>query len=771
MKKDGLSRSRWHVAVAAAYAATAPLAAQAQFDAPAVTPRDPVPSVAAPSSPRPGVALPGSGSAGGAPGLDRNAPVTFTADSVEYDRDRGLVTARGKVEAWQGERLLRADEFTYDRNTGVATARGNVQLLEPDGQVLFAESVELKDRFRDGVLTGVRALLAANGRLAANGVQRTGGTVNELSRAVYSSCDICPDDPTRPPLWQLQARRAVQDKGAERITYRDATLRLGGVPAFYTPYFSHPDPASPRASGFLFPSFGITRFLGGFVETPYFWAIDGSSDLTIVPMFSTRQYPNLGLEYRKVFNFGQITADASIGSLDGKDVRDNSGGGQEVAGHIFARGRFTLDENWRAGFDLNRATNELYLRTYRYEYRRVLTSQAYVEGFWGTEGYARFDSRVYQGLRTTDDTRQIPFVLPNLFYEYAPRQPVLGGQVTADVGALGIYRDVGSATRRLATRVSWARPEVGPIGDLWTFRVQGDALGYNAYGQQEPPGFLPDANGTRGVANIRAAVDWRMPLVRSAGAWGSQTIEPRVQFVTGPQMGPQRRVPNEDSIDFEFTDANLFALNRFTGRDRQEGGSRVDYAFRGAWDFPNGGQVEGLVGGSRRFTDNGFSPYPGSGLEGRQTDYVARLRVAPVSWFETIGRVRLDDQRLTERRLVDTVSNLNLGRVTLSAGYLWSPPLPYLQPSRVRDEVGAGFTARIGENWRVGVSGKYDLGLGRAVLAQGIIGYEDECFILEGRFIKRFAEDPATQNLYPANTVVLFRVGFKTLGDYFFRAI
>ena len=212
--------------------------------------------------------------------------------------------------------------------------------------------------------------------------------------------------------------------------------------------------------------------------------------------------------------------------------------------------------------------------------------------------------------------------------------------------------------------------------------MQGDALGYSAYGQQEPPTNLPDANGTRGVGNIRAAVDWRMPLVRSAGAWGSQTIEPRVQFVTGPRQGPQQRIPNEDSIDFEFTDANLFALNRFTGRDRQEGGSRVDYALRAAWDFPNGGQVEGLVGGSRRFSDNGFNPYPGSGLEGRQSDYVARLRVAPVSWFETIGRVRVDDQNLLERRLVDTVANLSLGPVTLSAGYLWSPPLPYLPPSR-----------------------------------------------------------------------------------------
>ncbi len=177
-------RLRWAVAAVALALPAAPPAARAQFDAPTLTPRDPAPPVAAPpsSAARPGASLPGAG--GGAPGLDRDAPVTFTADSVEYDRDRGLVVARGKVEAWQGERLLRADEFTYDRNTGVATARGNVQLLEPDGQVLFADSVELKDRFRDGVLTGVRALLAANARLAANGAQRTGGTINELARAV-----------------------------------------------------------------------------------------------------------------------------------------------------------------------------------------------------------------------------------------------------------------------------------------------------------------------------------------------------------------------------------------------------------------------------------------------------------------------------------------------------------------------------------------------------------------------------------------------------------
>jgi LPS-assembly protein len=364
-------------------------------------------------------------------------------------------------------------------------------------------------------------------------------------------------------------------------------------------------------------------------------------------------------------------------------------------------------------------------------------------------------------------------VLPNIYGEKAPREKVLGGNLTLDAGLLGIYRDIGSQSQRIATRARWERPEIGPLGDLWTFKVDATAIGYNARGQQEPPTNLPDANGTRGVGNVRAAVDWRMPFIRYAGEYGSQTIEPRVQFVTGPRMGPQRSVPNEDSVDFEFTDANLFALNRFTGRDRQEGGSRVDTAMRAAWDFPNGGQVEGLVGRSFRFDDDfkDANPYAGSGLDRRASDYVARMRVAPVPWLETIGRVRTDGEQIFQRKLADTVANVTVENVTVSAGYLYSVPLPYLVPSRSREEVSAGIAGRINEFWRAGVSGKYDLALGRMVLVQGFAGYEDECFILEGRFIKRFAEDPTSQTLYPANTILLFRVGFKTLGEYFFRAL
>ena len=70
------------------------------------------------------------------------------------------------------------------------------------------------------------------------------------------------------------------------------------------------------------------------------------------------------------------------------------------------------------------------------------------------------------------------------------------------------------------------------------------------------------------------AVDVRWPFMRDGGAWGTQIIEPIAQLVVAPRAGDSQltRIPNEDSLDLEFTDANLFGFNRFPGIDRLEGG-------------------------------------------------------------------------------------------------------------------------------------------------------------------------------------------------------
>ncbi|MDX1426106.1 MAG: LptA/OstA family protein, partial [Kiloniellales bacterium] len=135
----------------------------------------------------------------------REEPILFSADEVTYDEDLGLVTARGNVEINQAGRTLLADTVSYNRRTGVVTATGNVRLIELDGSAYFAEYVELTDDLRDGFIRDIGVLMADRTRIAAASGTRRDGRITVFRKAVFSPCELCREDPTRPPLWQLKA--------------------------------------------------------------------------------------------------------------------------------------------------------------------------------------------------------------------------------------------------------------------------------------------------------------------------------------------------------------------------------------------------------------------------------------------------------------------------------------------------------------------------------------------------------------------------------------
>ncbi len=120
--------------------------------------------------------------------------------------------------------------------------------------------------------------------------------------------------------------------------------------------------------------------------------------------------------------------------------------------------------------------------------------------------------------------------------------------------------------------MNWSRPFVGALGDLWKITLHNDAIAYDANAFNEQPNFGPMSQVNTARAQPQAALDFRWPFMRNSGAWGTQLIEPIAQIVVGPQTGDSQntKYPNEDSLDLEFSDANLFGFNRFPG-DRPAG--------------------------------------------------------------------------------------------------------------------------------------------------------------------------------------------------------
>ena len=705
---------------------------------------------------------------------ERDAPVYYLADTVEYDRDRGLVTLTGNVEFWQGARMLLADKVTYDRNSGVAAAIGHVVLLEDDGQTVFADYAELSRGMKDGVMAGMRALLAENGRLAANGVRRTDARVNELSRAVYSTCDLCPTDRSRAPLWQLRAREVIQDRDNKRLEYHDAVLDMFGIPVLYTPFLTHPDPTEKRASGILVPALGYSKRLGAYTTVPYFWAIDNSSDATITPMVASRNGPAIDLEYRRRFNNGRITIDSSLANYR---VTDGRGGGG-AAGHIFAKGLFTIDDTWRWGFDINRASSLRYMRDFRIQnWAPVLSSQLYLEGF-GQGSYTRLDARTYQGLASSVIARRLPLIAPFYQYNFAGEPDRLGGRIGLDFDVLNIMRTEGSTTRRARLSTNWARPAIDRFGGVWNLMLRLDSAAYAATQFDQLPNFAATRQAHASQAMPTAALQWRWPLLRDAGTWGTQVIEPILQIAASPRgvsyLRSRTRIPNEDSFDFEFTDANLFALNRFPGVDRLEGGVRAAAALRGAWTFPSGAKLEGLVGQSWRLAPDPSFP-AASGLRDTASDIVSRVSVTPASWLDVTSRQRFD-RRSFQPRFIDALATVGPDRLRLSGGYIYTTSNPFLfyenaaalsAPTKPRNEGTMGVSAKLSDNWRLSAYARRDLRTAKGVSDGLRLAYEDECFIFDVSLARRHT----VINGDKGATLLLFQITFKTVGQFGFNTL
>ena len=707
--------------------------------------------------------------------LQKNQPAYYQADNASYDSDAGLITLTGHVEFWQNDRVLMADKVTFDRNTNVAAAYGNVVLLEPDGQTLFSNYAELTGGMKEGVLEGIRSMLAANGRLAANGGRRTGGEINELTRAVYSTCNLCKTDPTRAPLWQIRARSAVQNVPDKMIEYRDAEVEIYGVPVLWLPYLTHPDPTAKRASGLLVPSIGIAKYLGAFVEVPYYWVIDPQSDATITSIVGSRDGPAVDVQYRRRFNDGTITITTSIANQWAKDP-DEPPQGPHVGAHIFSKGQFAIDDEWRWGFDLNRASSVQYLRDFHIQGNQsILTSDLYLEGF-GQGSYSRLDGRAYQGLDQTTTTAKLPIVLPRYQYSFVGQPNLAGGSLRVDTGAFNVLREQGTSTQRANLSVGWDRPLTGRLGDLWKFTIQVDSGGYVAHGLNQQPnyGSVGDAESVQAMPTAAIKLNW--PMARNAGSWGSQVLEPILQVIAAPNGSSyvNTLIPNEDSLDIPFTDANLFALNRFAGIDRLEGGMRANVAMHGAWYLPSGASFDALIGqGYRAQKDTAFPE--NTGLRDTATDIVGHLAYTPNRYLDLTTQERVDHKTF-DLRYIDGLASTGPAWARLNVGYIYSTYDPFSEydaPPTVPPatqlplhEITVGGSTAYGP-WKLNAVARRDVQLSQMVSVGAGASYEDECFIFNISYNRRYT---SINNDHGA-TIVLFQITLKTVGEFGFNAL
>jgi LPS-assembly protein len=687
-------------------------------------------------------------------------PVLLQADQVTYDRAADMVTASGSVELSQNDRILQADRVIYDRKRDVMTAIGNVRIIEPTGEVLYAEQMEVTGDLKRGAARDIRLRLANDARLAANqGEFAEGeaqdGRITTIRKAVYSPCDPCEKDPMRAPLWQFKAARVVHDQAKKDIYFYDATLEFFGVPVAWTPYFAHADPSVKRRSGLLAPVFESSQDLGLGMTLPYYGIINETADITLYPRFLTRRGLHMSAELRKRFDHGELR-------VEGSAIRDwfHDREGSDLRGHVFGTARYNINEDWRAGLDLRRASDKTYLRFYDINSDAFLTSRAWAETFRG-RSYGSIFSYAFQEMRSNVAQRNAPYVVPLASYSFVGEQTSLGGHFLADTNIRNVFREEGADSTRFLVRFGYDFSHITRDGHVFNVlaTVRGDV--YDISNAVDPENPANRFSGMKARIFPQLSADWRYPLIRRAGERLYFTVEPMAGFVIAPTIGRQWEIPNEDSIDVVFDETNLFSPNRNTGDDRLEGGQRINYGLKLGLNDAGGGASWLFLGQSYRFQRDPSFP-GGSGLRSRLSDPIAALSINPGRYWDIFARLQVDKDNLTRVRQADVLASAGPREFRGFLGYiLLRDNLATSTSLGNRSEGRLGFVARPFNNWIFTAWGARDLDRGATREIQARIEYEDECFLIGVRVARRYFTD---KEIEPDNRIA-FRIVLKQVTD------
>jgi LPS-assembly protein len=597
------------------------------------------------------LALPARAQAQAAPAADAEPTVDFSADQVIYDSRADVVTATGQVRMSREGNFLAANQVSWDRKSGRVFAEGDVVVVNPEGDKLVGDRVELTDTLRDGTIDNLLVVLESGGRIAATRGSRSGDRT-ELVNAVYSPCPVttsggCPKDPS----WKITAARVTRDASTGRLRFAGGRLNILGVTIPLLPIFSVGDGSQKGGvTGALVPDINLDSNNGLELSLPYYWRVDRNRDLTITPHIYTHSVPALEGRWRHLTSIGayQLGAFLTYGDIPDPDAFDLTPTNRKgIRGYFEGNGRFQLDPYWTVTGSLRTATDKTVAR--RYDITRDDRFRNFVNAERiSPDSYVSISGWAFQGLRGSDVQDRIPIALPALDARFRFGDPLLGGKVEVQANSLAILRIEGQDTQRAFASARWDLRRFTSMGQEVTLTAYGRA---DAYHTDESAETAVDIYRGRDGWQYRAigalAADLRWPLVGPLFG-GTQRLTPRVQLVLTPPT-PNLKIPNEDARAIDLEDSNLFALNRFPGYDRWEDGSRITYGVEWALDRPKWA-VQAVIGQSYRFTPD-LNIFPdGTGLTDRLSDIVGRTRLRFGRFIDLTHRYRLDKDNFAVRR-------------------------------------------------------------------------------------------------------------------------
>ncbi len=725
--------------------------------------------------------------------IDENAKLLLTAAELVYDRDQQKIIAVGGVQIHYSGYQLTAKRVEYNQKTGTMTAIGKVEFVEPGGNRMYAEKLDVTDDFANGFISALRIETTDKTHLAAVSARRIDTDELILENGVYTACEPCKDHPERPPLWQIKAERVVSNGKTHTMRLEKARFELFGAPIAYIPVLELPDHTVKRKSGFLFPEMSTAQNLGFSVSVPYYHVLSPTMDATLTTTGYTSQGVLMKGEFRQRFRAGTHSLTlAGISQM--RPTSFDAGTSDALADNramAASKGEFVINPRWAFGWDVMVQSDNNFSRTYSLlgTDDSIHTNQARLTGI-GNRNFLDIRS-FYFDVQDADPNNlaehEQAIVHPVLDYNYFHPTPVAGGQLSVtsnmtsltrtstdaydrilDMPVKDRFAGLAGTSSRLTSEAEWKRSFILPVGLVLTpmLAVRGDAfqLDVNNPAHAYDGNFHSDNSATRSM--LTAGLEARYPIVFSTDN-SSHIFEPIGQIYARPNEPLAGALPNEDAQSFVFDATNLFERDKFSGFDRVEGGTRANIGLRYTGTLESGYTLRSIAGQSFHLAGKNSFAAPDlvnvgadSGLETDRSDYVGMAGIDMPNGISMAWGNRFDGESLKIQR-TDATIGYDSARFDTDLTYTQiAAQSDYGFPTR-NDEIQSASAIKIKDYWSVFGALTWDIN--NDILSRRGVGfsYDDECTI----FTVAFAQNRDISRTAASDWEIGARLSFRTLGD------
>ena len=625
--------------------------------------------------------------------------VDFEADSVEVNREEGVIIATGNVILRQAGETLYADRLIYNETADLAVAIGRVRLKRADGGTTLSDRMELSQQFTRLIANPLISSFEDGTRFAARDGDVVQGEQAIYRYGRYTPCK-CDWEGGEQPIWDIRSTRIFHDMQTRTIRHENMRLHIFDVPFFWLPVLAHPDWTVNRRSGFLGPRYSYSTDLGTTLSAPWFQVLGPTRDVEIEPVWFQHRGDAAKITYRERWNNFDLNANLYTGDLETyKKSREG------VAG-IDAQLTGQMQGGWKVSGQLQRASQDTFLRRYGFLEDTTLESKLSAEKVTRSR-YYRVAASDMQGLSASDTRDKEPTILPFVQYEYERPSSRPGITQRTRLSALQVDNDNGYEMQRWTGMTEFIETR-----EMLGGRTRLEAGFTGSYHNIEERSDGNTKLGELGRGHSHLSADWQNPIEVKLGN-RPFLLTPRLKATHIGGADRTDDIPNRDSSDFRLDEANIFLTHRFQGEDYYLPGARLDGGISLWTESDWLGQMSSFLGLSRRLSGKTATGLTAKARSSDYSDYVASLSLDPPGplALSFTGRADQHDFRLNESR---STLSLNFSKTTITVSHAQLSNAYFTSTTEDLEEATITATQRLPAGWTLQADQVWDLSSGES---------------------------------------------------------